>query len=44
MPSNRWMAEVTYRDGTKRLFIEFEEIADLHDIIELRSLLTTDRP
>ena len=34
MPSNRWMAEVTYRDGTKPLFIEFEEIADLHDSVE----------
>ena len=44
MPGKRWMATIRYRDGTKPLFIEFEEIADLHDIIELRSLLTTDRP
>jgi len=33
MSSKRWMAEVTYRDGTKPLFIEFEEIADLHDSV-----------
>jgi hypothetical protein len=29
------MAEITYRDRTKPLFIEFEEIADLHDIVEM---------
>jgi hypothetical protein len=29
------MAEITYRGGTKPLFIEFEEIADLHDIVEI---------
>jgi hypothetical protein len=28
------MAEITYRDGTKPLFVEFEEIADLHDSVE----------
>jgi hypothetical protein len=45
MSSKRWMAgDHIPRDRTKPLFIEFEEIADLHDIIELRSLLTTDRP
>ena len=31
----RWMAEIIYRDGTKPLFIAFEEIADLHDIVEM---------
>ena len=35
MSSKRWMAEITYRDRTKPLFIEFEEIADLHDIVEM---------
>ena len=35
MSSKRWMAEITYRDGTKPLFIEFDEIADLHDIVEM---------
>ena len=35
MSSKRWMAEITYRDQTKPLFIEFEEIADLHDIVEM---------
>jgi hypothetical protein len=28
------MAEITYRGGTKPLFIEFEEIADLHESVE----------
>jgi hypothetical protein len=28
------MAEITYRDGAKPLFIEFEEIADLHESVE----------
>ena len=29
------MAEIIYRDGTKPLLIAFEEIADLHDIVEM---------
>jgi hypothetical protein len=28
------MAEITYRDGTEPLVVTFEEIADLHDIVE----------
>jgi hypothetical protein len=32
--SMRWMAEITYRDGTAPLIIDFEEIADLHNIVE----------
>jgi hypothetical protein len=34
MLSKRWMAEITYRDGTEPQVVAFEEIADLHDIVE----------
>ena len=34
MSRKRWMAEITYRDRTTPLFIEFEEIAVLHDCVE----------
>ena len=32
--SKRWMAEITYRNGTPPSLVQFEEIADLHNIVE----------
>jgi hypothetical protein len=31
----RWMAEITYRNGGAPEIVQFEEIADLHDIVEM---------
>jgi hypothetical protein len=31
---NRWMAEITYLTGRPAKTVSFEEIADLHNIIE----------
>ena len=30
----RWMAEISYRDGTPTAVIAFEELFELHDIVE----------
>ena len=30
----RWMAEITYRNGRKPLIEQFEELYQLHDIVE----------
>ena len=30
----RWMAEITYTDGTPLQVVAFEELFELHDIIE----------
>ena len=30
----RWMAELFYRDEPEPVVVAFEEIADLHDIVE----------
>ena len=30
----RWMAEITYRNGRKPLLEQFEELHQLHDIVE----------
>ena len=30
----RWMAEITYNDGTRPQVVTFEELFELHDIIE----------
>jgi hypothetical protein len=30
----RWMAEISYRNGRAPLVKQFEEIVDLHDIVE----------
>ena len=30
----RWMAEITYRNGRKALIEQFEELYQLHDIVE----------
>ncbi len=35
MDSARWMAEITYRHGREPSIVQFEEIAELHDIVEL---------
>jgi hypothetical protein len=31
----RWMAEISYRDERKPAVVAFEELDELHDIIEL---------
>jgi len=31
----RWMAEITYRNGAPPLIEQFEELVELHDIVEL---------
>ena len=33
--TKRWMAEITYRNGDAPMIVQFEELADLHDIVEL---------
>ena len=33
--TNRWMAEITYRNGDAPTVVPFEELADLHDIVEM---------
>jgi hypothetical protein len=33
--SKRWMAEITYRNGDAPTVVPFEELADLHDIVEM---------
>ena len=33
--SKRWMAEITYRNGDAPTVLPFQELADLHDIVEM---------
>jgi hypothetical protein len=33
--TNRWMAEITYRNGDAPTVVPFEELADLHEIVEM---------
>ena len=33
--TNRWMAEITYRNGDAPTVVPFEELADLHGIVEM---------
>ena len=35
MRCKRWMAEITYRNGDPPYIVDFEEITDLHDLIEM---------
>jgi hypothetical protein len=32
--TKRWMAEITCRNGGARTVVQFEELADLHDVVE----------
>jgi hypothetical protein len=34
MANKRWMAEITYRNGVEPLIVQFEEILELHNIVE----------
>ena len=33
--TKRWMAEITYRNGDAPTVVQFEELADLHDVVEM---------
>ena len=33
--TKRWMAEITYRNGDAPTVVQFEELAELHDIVEM---------
>jgi hypothetical protein len=33
--TKRWMAENTYRNGDAPTVVQFEELADLHDVVEM---------
>ena len=33
--TKRWMAENTYRNGDAPTVVPFEELADLHDVVEM---------
>ncbi len=35
--SRRWMAEITYRNGAAPMIVQFEEISDLQDFVEMGS-------
>jgi len=53
--SNRWRAEISYNNGDEQETVEFEELHQLHDIVEMGPdwntidkivvvLTTTDKP
>ena len=33
--TKRWMAEITCRNGDAPTVVQFEELADLHDVVEM---------
>ena len=40
--TKRWMAEITYRNGDAPTVVQFEELADLHDVVEMWVRLERD--